>query len=108
MKCARCKGTGDGGPAFVHYADGVCRHEEKTRCSDCRGTGEVSDEYPRRLQAGEQFRTRRQWLDLSLREAARRVGATPAEVSAVEHGRGDMPAHWMQAIEPPRIRKEPA
>lgn len=83
-KCPRC--TGDGGyHAFVHRADGCS--EEYLTCDLCRGDGKISDEVVGWLKEGSDHRNERVARDESLRECARRLGVSPALISAMETGR---------------------
>jgi hypothetical protein len=76
--------------AFVdgHRADGTpFGGVQDVDCFTCRGTGEVDEQYRARLAAGKAMRDERVAKDQSLREAARERGISPAELSAIEHGR---------------------
>lgn len=82
--CPRC--TGDGGYyALVTRATGCA--EEYLTCDLCKGDGKISDEVAGWLKEGVDHRNARVARDESLRECARRLGLSPALISAMETGR---------------------
>lgn len=83
-KCPRC--TGDGGYyAIVTRATGCA--EEYLTCDLCKGDGSISDEIVGWLKVGSEHRNARVARDESLRECAKRLGVSPALISAMETGR---------------------
>lgn len=83
-KCPRC--TGDGGyHALVTRAAGCM--EEYFQCHLCNGAGCISDEVAEWLRIGAAHRNNRVERDESLRECAKRLGVSPALLSAMETGR---------------------
>lgn len=56
-------------------------------CQACNGTGEVTQEHAARIASGEKARRERIERGESLNDAARRLGITPAQLSARERGR---------------------
>lgn len=83
-KCPRC--TGDGGYyALVTRATGCT--EEYLTCLLCKGDGQISAEVVGWLKEGSDHRNARVARDESLRECAKRLGVSPALLSAMETGR---------------------
>lgn len=62
---------------------------EYVRCFTCGGNGVVSDEMLRRIAIGKKRRDERVARRQTLMDMARELGIGPAELSAIEHGRGD-------------------
>ena len=85
-RCETCRGTGKVGP--VHINRGEQPHEwvETMPCDVCKGSGEVTAEHARRIALGRIARSERLSRDESLREAAKRLGISPAELSRIERG----------------------
>lgn len=82
--CGRCNGakvvTVMACPGFVPTS---------IACPTCGGTGVITEERRRWQERGQRLRTARLVRDLSLGEAARRLGARVSELSDAEHGRRD-------------------
>lgn len=66
--------------------DGVCALED-IDCSTCGESGRVPADYAARVEAGQRMRAERVARRESLRDAAARLGITPAQLSAREMGR---------------------
>lgn len=94
MKCPSCHGRRTSG-AFVHRTSG-CGYED-VQCSTCNGEGEISEERHRWIVEGGIARSLRMELNLSVREAAARLGWRAVEISDFEMGRRD-PAPWLAAL----------
>jgi hypothetical protein len=91
MKCPSCNGEkGRTFTAFVNRGEAGCSVEQH-RCSQCGGSGEIS-EYEHGLYVeGRRLRDARVAADLGLYDAAKLFGCSTPELSAIEHGRA--PAH---------------
>lgn len=85
--CRMCDGKGATGPVHINRGDKPHEWRENMPCRDCDGTGVWSAERFERWQAGQKLRSARILNDESLREAAKRMGIGPAELSAIEAGR---------------------
>ncbi len=85
--CPRCEGKGHIGP--VHINRGNKPHEwvEKMDCDFCRTSGEITDDHMKAIGLGKQLREKRVGREESLRDAAKRFGMKPSELSAFETGR---------------------
>lgn len=90
--CPHCNGKGDTGP--VHINRGSKPHEwrDNVPCTLCMGSGQVSDDVIEACALGKALRDKRVANDESLREASKRLGMSPAELSRLEQGRGGMAA----------------
>ena len=88
MNCPDCDGNG-GSQGFVTRTTG-CRLEF-IQCRTCAGTGEIAADEAAAMEerriAGRALRAERMARDESLGEAAARLGISPMELSAKEHGR---------------------
>lgn len=87
IACPRCKGTGNGGLAFVSSRTGSFTAE--TKCNICLGTGNVSAQVGDWVLLGEKHRKARVEEGIGLHERAAALGITPARLSAMENGRSD-------------------
>lgn len=83
--CPHCRGE-KGGVAHINTGPDRPHEWGWLPCSTCAGTGEVSDEHLARIERGNRVRAERLARDESLREAAKRMGITAAELSAIERG----------------------
>ncbi len=94
ITCKRCDGAGQIGPIHVHKADGKHEWRESMPCPDCDGTGQWSAERLELYERGQRHRDHRIMRGESLREAAKRLGISPAQLSAFEQGKAgpDIPA----------------
>ena len=82
--CPICEGRKR---ALAHINRGSAPHSwEKMDCRACAGTGMISAETATAIANGRSMRERRIARDESLREAAKRLGVSPAELSRIEHG----------------------
>jgi hypothetical protein len=87
IACPRCKGTGQGGVAFVSSRTGHFTTE--TVCNICLGAGNVSAAVGDWVVMGEMHRKARVEEGIGLHERAAALGVTPARLSAMETGRAD-------------------
>lgn len=62
------------------------------KCHTCKGEGTVTEEHADRILDGQTARAMRMSRDESLREMAKRVNRTPAQLSDMEIGRA--PVQW--------------
>lgn len=84
-ECYACKGVGE---VTAHLNYGGSDGEWKIiNCPTFVGTCEISGEHAARIEAGRKARHARIIDGISLSEQARRLGITPAQLSAMEHGR---------------------
>lgn len=84
--CQRCNGLGTVGP--VHINKGDAPHEWRMmRCDGCNGSGYWTAAQAIRARDGEAMRAARVERGETLRMAARRMGITPSQLSAIECGR---------------------
>ena len=84
-ECYACNGVGE---VTAHLNYGGSNGEWKViNCPTCAGTGEITSEHAARIEAGRKARHARVLDGISLSEQARRLGITPAQLSAIEHGR---------------------
>ena len=86
LTCQRCNGHGMVGPAHINRGDKP-HTWEMIRCTSCGGSGYWTARQAIAARNGEEIRRRRIERGESLRDAARRLGMSPAELSAVENGR---------------------
>lgn len=85
--CPRCDGSGFI-TAFVNRGPDIGKHSVETLpCSTCSGVGSIDDETARRIADGKSMRDQRVARLETLRDAARRLGMTSSELSAIEQGR---------------------
>lgn len=95
--CSRCGGSKTSGAGFLCRKAGGCT-VETLPCSYCKGSG-VDPEYPAEwAAAGARLRALRQERDFSLRELARRMGASCVDLSQAERGVSD-PARFLAYVE---------
>lgn len=87
MQCPHCKGEG-GTDAFINRGPDIRTHSFGwVTCATCDGAGTISGAAAQRVERGELLRKARVLRRESLMEASRRLGISPADLSAVEHGR---------------------
>lgn len=84
--CEFCKGKGRTGLVFISRGERGCETRESLPCAECNGTGRWSAVRHRAWRKGQQMRRARLDRGESLREAAKREGLTPAEMSKLERG----------------------
>ena len=89
VKCPHCNGPGE--LQLVHIHPGGWRRQ---RCRTCDGTNQIDAELARRMEMGRLLRQRRIDRTLSLREEAKRIGASPVVLSHVEVGHLTSPEHY--------------
>ena len=88
MKCPHCKCDGRG-EAFINRGPDISTlTKEWVRCRTCNGDGVVSDERASFIAEGKAWRDARVARQETLLEMSRRLGIGPAEISAIECGRG--------------------
>lgn len=85
MKCPVCEGQ-KGGPGHVNYGGARPCEFKWIDCFRCKGTGAIPDEQAAWIEEGKKRRADRVSRDVSLREEAKRLGISSAELSAIEHG----------------------
>lgn len=85
--CETCGGEGSTGPVHINRGDAPHEWRGSMPCHDCDGTGQWTAERHARWQAGQKMRAERLARGESLREAAKRMGITPAKLSVTEAGR---------------------
>lgn len=85
--CETCGGRGSTGPVHINRGDAPHEWRESMPCRDCAGTGRWTAERHARWQAGQKMRAERLARGESLREAAQRMGITPARLCDIEAGR---------------------
>ena len=85
--CPRCQG----GRTFSAFVDGPSggRYEPALLCGLCQGTGEVPEKVAEWLAKGTAHRLDRVARGVSIGQAAKCLGITAAQLSAMEHGRAD-------------------
>ena len=83
--CARCSGTGLVS-AFVEYENRPGDFRDDLTCGTCGGSGRLSADRVRAIQAGEARRRDRVARGISLREEADRLGISAAALSRQERG----------------------
>ena len=83
--CQVCEGTGRVGPVFIDWRGGG-EYRESMPCYGCRGSGEWSDARLAAHQRGQAMREARVAAGKSIREAAREMGVSPADLSKMERG----------------------
>lgn len=88
VQCPHCDGFG-ANAAFIRHANGEGSYDPALRCDLCSGTGTVSRQTINWLSVGRTHRDARVGRGESVMECARRLGLTPAALSAMEHGRAD-------------------
>lgn len=84
--CKNCNGTGMMGPVHVYYGPGKGSKWKKIPCYYCDGAGALSDERFAAYEIGQKAREERRAAGLTLNEAARQRGTTPAAISRMERG----------------------
>lgn len=87
MQCPGCNGKGT---VFGHMNTGPDSSKHKwvdMQCMTCRGSGEITQDHADRIEAGQKLYRQRLNSGETLGEAAERQGMTPAQLSAIEHGR---------------------
>lgn len=87
MRCPHCKGERKS-LAHINTGPDSSKHRwEMVNCSTCDGTGEITQEQADRIEYGQKLYANRLAARETLFEAASRQGMTPAQLSAIEHGR---------------------
>lgn len=87
ITCPHCDGKGwvyaflNNGPDYRTHTSGF------VQCLTCQGMSAITTEHAERIETGERMRRERVERGESLNEAARRLGITPAQLSARERGR---------------------
>lgn len=87
MECPGCDGRKTVF-AFLNLGEDYRKHRQgNIPCMTCGGTGEISAEHAARIEDGHRLYQERVARGETLMEAAIRQGMTPAQLSAIEHGR---------------------
>ena len=87
MQCPECKGKGT---VFGHMNTGPDSSKHKwgdMQCMTCAGRGEITQHHADLIEQGLKLYRQRLSSGETLGEAAARQGMTPAQLSAIEHGR---------------------
>jgi len=93
VKCPACNGSGNGGRVHVNtgmnMATGRCSGywKEESNCFRCDGSGDVPDSAPDWIAKGKQLRAERIMRGELLHDAAKRMGISTSELSAIEMGK---------------------
>jgi hypothetical protein len=82
--CPDCQGKGQV-HAHVNYGPAGCKWK-RIDCFRCKATGIVPDEQAAWIAEGRKRRDERVARGVSLRDEARRLGLSPAELSSIERG----------------------
>lgn len=90
--CPRCEGKGWVGPVHINRGDKPHEWRERMDCDLCKASGVIDDGTVQALELGKRLREKRLARDESLREAARRLNMSAAELSGLETGRGGLAA----------------
>lgn len=95
LVCPACNGV-PAKPALAHFntgEDSAGHHwkEVTIPCGVCKETGKVSVAVANRFHEGRSHMKERVANGETLYHAARRLGVTPAQLSAYEHGKADLP-----------------
>lgn len=85
--CPDCHGKGTIAAFVDREDDGY--FAPALRCLRCKGEGTISAQEAEWITRGRVCIDRRRASEESLRDMAKRLGMTPAEASAMEHGRAD-------------------
>ncbi len=93
MICPTCDGTG----TARGFACGNGRLLTSWPCDRCGATGQISDEQHAEIERGRDVRAERMARGLTLRDAAKALGISAVELSAVERGRVD-PAATLEKL----------
>lgn len=87
MQCPGCKGKGT---VFGHMNTGPNSSKHQwgdMQCMTCRGSREITQNHADWIEAGQKLYRQRLNSGETLGDAAARQGMTPAQLSAIEHGR---------------------
>lgn len=97
MLCPSCNGT-KRSYAFIEYADKK-GNQGWIECHTCKGTGEVDDDYSRRIEQGRRLRHKRVkgGAYLTQKEMALKAGVDVVSLSKMEHGEQPIPESVWQA-----------
>ena len=88
QKCPYCHGAG-GCEAFINRGPDISTHSQQwVECSTCSGFGTVNEKRAKLVEQGRVWRNERVARRETLLELSKRIGMGPAEISAIEHGRG--------------------
>lgn len=90
--CPRCEGRGWIGPVHINRGDKAHEWRERMDCHLCKATGSINEDTRQAIDLGRRLRECRLARDESLREAAKRLGLSAAELSTLETGRGGLAA----------------
>lgn len=89
--CPKCGGKpAEPSVVFMNTGEDYTKHRQEMRvmpCGVCDGSGQATPEQAHRYWEGRRMRDERIARGETLGEAAERMGLTPAQLSAIEHGR---------------------
>lgn len=85
--CHRCHGAGFVGPVHCNRGDEPHEWIDRMQCDVCGGGGELTPDQVMARTAGAAMRRARVDRGESLLEASKRLGMSPAQLSAIESGR---------------------
>lgn len=87
LTCPHCEGQ-KGAHCFINRGPDIRKHSVEWRdCLTCGGTGVIDRQRAALIEQGREMREARVARRESLLEASQRLGLSPAELSAIEHGR---------------------
>lgn len=86
VRCAYCNGSGKTGPTHVNYGGGRGEWLNNIPCFECDGTGCWDEARGAAFELGQKNRQARVNRGKTLREAAKEMGISPAELSRRERG----------------------
>lgn len=96
IPCKFCEGRGYTGPVHVYRGDGRGEWIDRIECTHCGETGIWDEAHLARYEEGQAHRKERVSRGESLREAAARLGVSPAQLSSFETGRAALEAPDVQ------------
>ena len=87
ITCPHCDGKRQVYAFLNHGPDYRTHTSGYVQCSTCQGMGAITTEHAERIKTGKRVQAERIERGESLNDAARRLGISPAELSARERGR---------------------
>lgn len=92
LTCPTCDGTGKTGPVHINRGEQPHEWRESMPCLTCAGNKTIHNDKAIAMEFGRAARNKRVARGESLREASKRYGMSPAELSGLERGDGGMAA----------------